>query len=128
MTKHPDTRPAAAARTLRWLALPLLLLTGCASGSTPPAAVQAPEAPVAVAATPASPGDVRSAQEAQANQATAAAAAASAVAAAEAEEQVAAPVPVDPVRPDVHLDLDDRAARVDLWDRVRRGFAMPDLD
>jgi membrane-bound lytic murein transglycosylase D len=32
------------------------------------------------------------------------------------------------VRPEVRLDLDDRAARVDLWDRVRRGFAMPDLD
>ena len=31
-------------------------------------------------------------------------------------------------RPDVRLDLDDRAARVDLWDRVRRGFAMSDLD
>ena len=37
-------------------------------------------------------------------------------------------MPVDPLRPDVHLDLDDRAARVDLWDRVRRGFAMSDLD
>jgi membrane-bound lytic murein transglycosylase D len=128
MTKHSDTRPTAAARSLRWLALPLVLLTGCASVPTPPAAVQAPEAPVAVAATPASPADVKSAQEAQAQQATAAAAAASAVAATEAEEQVAAPVPVDPVRPDVRLDLDDRAARVDLWDRVRRGFAMPDLD
>jgi len=37
-------------------------------------------------------------------------------------------VPVDPLRPGVRLDLDDRAARVGLWDRVRRGFAMPDLD
>ena len=128
MTKHSDTRPTVAARSLRWLALPLLLLTGCASVPTPPAAVQAPEAPVAVAATPASPADVKSAQEAQANQASAAAAAASAVAATEAEEQIAAPVPVDPVRPDVRLDLDDRAARVDHWDRVRHGFAMPDLD
>jgi membrane-bound lytic murein transglycosylase D len=45
-----------------------------------------------------------------------------------AEEAVPAPVPVDPIRPDVRLDLDDRSARVDLWDRVRRGFAMPDLD
>jgi len=132
MTKHPDTRPAAAARTLRWLALPLLLLAGCASAPWPPTAAQAPvqtgEAPVAVAATPASPGDVRTAQEAQAKQATPAAAAASAADAAPAEEQVASPVPVDPVRPEVRLDLDDRAARVDLWDRVRRGFAMPDLE
>jgi len=131
MTKHPDTRPAAAARTLRWLALPLVLLAGCASVSTPPTAVSAPEAPVAVDATPATPADVRSvkqAQAAQAVQATAATTSASAAAASLAEESVAPPVPVDPVRPDVRLDLDDRAARVDLWDRVRRGFAMPDLD
>ena len=45
------------------------------------------------------------------------------------ESEVAtAPVPVDPLRPEVRLDLDDRAAQTDLWGRVRRGFAMPDLD
>ena len=38
------------------------------------------------------------------------------------------PVAVDPLRPDVHLDLDDRAARIDLWTRVRRNFTIPDLD
>jgi membrane-bound lytic murein transglycosylase D len=37
-------------------------------------------------------------------------------------------VPVDPLRPEVRLDLEDRATRVDLWERVRRGFAMNDLD
>ena len=41
---------------------------------------------------------------------------------------VPVPVPVDPLRPDVRLDLDDRSAQTDLWARVRRGFAMPDLD
>ncbi len=42
----------------------------------------------------------------------------------------AAPVPavVDPLRPDVRVDPNDAAARMDLWTRVRRGFAMPDLD
>ena len=46
-----------------------------------------------------------------------------------AEPQVAiAPVPVDPLRPEVRLDLDDRAAQIDLWVRVRHGFTMPDLD
>jgi len=35
---------------------------------------------------------------------------------------------VDPMRPDVRVDLDSAAARTDLWVRVRRGFAMPDLD
>ena len=39
-----------------------------------------------------------------------------------------APIPVDPLRPEVRLDLDDRAAQTDLWARVRRGFAMPDLE
>ena len=36
--------------------------------------------------------------------------------------------PVDPVRPDVSVNLDDAAAQADLWARVRRGFKMPDLD
>jgi len=114
MTIRPDTQPRAA-RTVHWLALPLLLLAGC--GSVPPTtAVLAPEAPPVVVATPVAA-------------AAAASAPASQVAAAStAEEQVAAPVPVDPLRPEVRLDLDARAARVDLWERVRRGFAMPDLD
>jgi membrane-bound lytic murein transglycosylase D len=57
------------------------------------------------------------------------AAASSVEAAASAPEPAAAaPVPVDPLRPEVRLDLEDRAARVDLWERVRRGFAMNDLD
>jgi membrane-bound lytic murein transglycosylase D len=36
-------------------------------------------------------------------------------------------VAVDPLRPDVRLDLDDRAAQTDLWTRLRAGFAIPDL-
>ena len=45
------------------------------------------------------------------------------------ESEVAtAPIPVDPLRPEVRLDLDDRSAQTDLWQRVRRGFAMPDLE
>ena len=28
--------------------------------------------------------------------------------------------PVDPLRPDVRVDLDDRSATLDLWSRVRR--------
>lgn len=38
------------------------------------------------------------------------------------------PVPVDPLRPDVPFDIYDRTASTDLWERVRRGFTMPDLD
>ncbi|MEO9067095.1 MAG: transglycosylase SLT domain-containing protein [Caldimonas sp.] len=56
------------------------------------------------------------------------AAAAGALPARDVAETAVAPVPIDPLRPDVRLDLDDRSTRVDLWDRVRRGFAMTDLD
>ena len=34
---------------------------------------------------------------------------------------------LDPLRPSVVVDTDDAAARTDLWIRVRKGFAMPDL-
>ena len=100
---------------MHWLALPILLLAGCVS-VPPTTPVLAPEAPPVAVAPPAAV-----AASAPASTVTVAAAASS-------EEQVAAPVPVDPLRPEVRLDLDSRAARVDLWERVRRGFAMPDLD
>ncbi|MDB5819723.1 MAG: putative rane-bound lytic murein transglycosylase [Rhizobacter sp.] len=35
---------------------------------------------------------------------------------------------IDPVRPEVIVETDTAAARMDLWERVRRGFAIPDLD
>lgn len=48
------------------------------------------------------------------------------------DEPPAGAVAIDPVRPDVPLQLDDStvqdSARKDLWQRVRSGFAMPDLD
>ncbi len=118
MTTRPDTQPRAA-RTPLWLALPLLLLAGCVS-APPTTPVLAPEAPVAVAVPVPAGGETAKAAEQAAPVVTAAASPAS--------EPVAAPVPVDPLRPEVRLDLDARAARVDLWERVRRGFAMPDLD
>ena len=37
-------------------------------------------------------------------------------------------VPMDPLRPEVPVDLDDRSARIDLWKRVRDGYGIPDLD
>jgi membrane-bound lytic murein transglycosylase D len=38
------------------------------------------------------------------------------------------PIPIDPLQPDVKINLDDATARADLWTRLRRGFAIPDLD
>lgn len=121
MTNRTDARPAIAARTLHWVALPIALLAGCASAPRQQPSAQPPEATVAVAAPAPVTAEV-------AKRTDKIAAAAPDAAASAAEEPVTAPVPVDPVRPDVRLDLDDRAARVDLWERVRRGFAMPDLD
>ncbi len=115
MTTRPETQTDRAARLLLRLVLPVLLLAGCVSAPVSP---PSPSAPVAVATpAPVSNDDTRLAI-----------AAPNAPASPGANEVVAAPVPVDPLRPEVHLDLDDRTARVDLWDRVRRGFAMPDLD
>ncbi|MEO8155043.1 MAG: transglycosylase SLT domain-containing protein [Rhizobacter sp.] len=39
-----------------------------------------------------------------------------------------AAAPVDPLRPEEPVDLNSKIATVDLWERLRRGFAMPDLD
>ena len=36
--------------------------------------------------------------------------------------------PYDPLQPETKVNLDDSAARSDLWHRVREGFAIPDLD
>lgn len=43
-------------------------------------------------------------------------------------EEVPPPVAIDPLRPDVKIDPADVKARMDLWERVRRGFAIPDLE
>jgi membrane-bound lytic murein transglycosylase D len=54
--------------------------------------------------------------------------AASAALPAEEEPEKAAGPPSDPLRPEAVVSLEDEAARRDLWQRIRRGFAMPDLD
>jgi len=95
--------------------LPLLLLAACATSGAPSATTPIAPLPAASSAAPLPDPE-------------AASAVASAASAPAADEVATAPVPVDPLRPDVRLDLDDRAAQNDLWVRVRRGFAMPDLD
>ncbi len=99
--------------------LPLALLSACATPPSTPS--PSPSAvPVPVAAAP-----LRIDSPAAAAQVAAPATAPAAV----PEDAVApVPVPVDPLRPEVRLNLDDRSAQTDLWARVRRGFAMPDLD
>jgi membrane-bound lytic murein transglycosylase D len=58
--------------------------------------------------------------------------AAEAAAPAAAEAAVSVPIatetPVDPLRPEVPIDLTDRTVQTDLWQRVRDGFGIADLD
>jgi membrane-bound lytic murein transglycosylase D len=106
-------RIAAAAA---WWCLSLVMLAGCASSpgtlpdtGTPVATTEsaAPAMPVPEAAVSAAPEPP---------------------AAAEPDLPAPTPAAVDPLRPDVRLDLDDRSAQLDLWSRVRAGFAMPAFD
>lgn len=82
-----------------------LLLAGCATTTT------APTAPAEQASTSATPTAAASAAAGAASQGP------QAVAASRAARQAGR-----------GLDPDDEAARTDLWVRVRRGFAIPDID
>ncbi|MFZ5543800.1 MAG: transglycosylase SLT domain-containing protein [Pseudomonadota bacterium] len=116
------TPPAPLSRRLRrapLLALAAALwLAGCAAvPETEPAAVavvEPPQAAATAAAAASAPTDALVAIPADAVQAE--------------DHGPAVSAPVDPLRPEEHVDLDDRTARLDLWDRVRRGFTMPELD
>ncbi len=116
------TLPGAAALLLVLLAF----LGGCASGpgTTPPSAgTVTPVAPASASVSPPA-ATAASATVREAVVVTAEAVAASS--AASSPEPVA--IAVDPLRPDVRLDLDDRASQTDLWTRLRAGFAIPDLN
>ena len=127
-------------------ALPLvfaLTLAACASVDLTPAAGAAPVT-TAAAPTPADAASAPAVAASEVQSVAAADAAASAPANASAADAMdaddddadtakagAAPAvlpPYDPLQPETKVDLDDRAARSDLWHRVRDGFAIPDLD
>ncbi len=126
-------RPSAQRRSW-WLLLVPLLLAACTSAPLQPEpGVALP--PPDLAKPVATPEPSRSVPAPVATVPTAPVAAAPAIDAAASQpplapvvEAVPVPVAIDPLRPDVRLDLDDRAAQTDLWDRVRRGFGMPELD
>jgi len=101
----------------------LAMLAGCATGPTPPATqIPVPTPSVVAAASPAP----------EPRPATPAAPMPSPEAASAPGEATvpadAAGVPSDPVRPETPVDLQAVPVERDLWARVRRGFAMPDLD
>ena len=110
MTPSPILRLAAA-----WVLS--LLLGACTTLVEPPdqsanlpAVIAEANLPPAAASAPAS-----------------SASAPDAAASAPMEAPVAA-APVDPLRPEEPVDLNSQVAAIDLWERLRRGFAMPDLD
>jgi membrane-bound lytic murein transglycosylase D len=126
MTHRPTDR-------LRWRVLVRLtfaaltlggLLAGCATNGNPDApAIAANEALSAKG-----PDAAASAAAASAAASAPDGAASAPEMAAAPAEAASAPVAVDPLRPEAAVDLNDAQAHADLWARVRRGFAMPDLD
>jgi len=124
MTLSLQRRLRASASTgLRILALPVALLAGCATSvPTAPSTSSTPTPAVAAASAPAT---AASAVVLDTAPVPVAAASAPDV---DPDAASAAPVAVDPLRPEVRMALDDRAARIDLWSRVRGGFTIPDLD
>jgi membrane-bound lytic murein transglycosylase D len=99
--------------------LATVLLTACASPGAPGVDSVIAAAPVAGIEAP-SPAASTPTVEATASASRASVAADSGETVTEA--------PVDPWRPEVPVDLDDRMAQTDLWQRVRNGFGIADLD
>ncbi len=109
--------PAAAA------ALILAALAGCATQGLPPVGDAAPLPP------PAAPVETSTAPTLPAPPTSAAAPAPAPAPAPASPADLPAAIATDPLRPDAPPDrFDDEAGRRDLWQRVRKGFAMPDLD
>jgi membrane-bound lytic murein transglycosylase D len=117
MEERTPMSPFAGLRSLLCASVCALLIAGCA---TPP--------PVAETPPPAPPAPVAEAASAPAAAPVAAQPASAPELVAATPVEAEAPQPVDPLRPEVLVDLNDSAARADLWARLRRGFSMPDLD
>ena len=122
MTPPVKQRPRLrAVRALLVLAVPAFILAGCAA----PGGLATPQPEVSIP----SPAPTPTPQAKTPEPVTAAPAPVAAASGAASEPQGdATAVVVDPLRPDVRLDLNDRSAKIDLWERVRNGFAMPDID
>jgi membrane-bound lytic murein transglycosylase D len=111
-------------RALTGLLAGAALLGACATAPLP-----SDEPPIPVATPASAPADVQVAHAAVAASAAAAAASAPADAAsAPAQDEPVVTTPVDPLRPETPVDLNEPTAHADLWARLRRGFAMPELE
>jgi len=97
----------------RLLPLLTLLLAACASTSPPIAELPAP----AATAAPVALSSNRTVESAPVTRASAA-----------AFDQMSAALVEDSLQPGAKINLDDSQAQADLWMRVRKGFALQDLD
>jgi membrane-bound lytic murein transglycosylase D len=104
------------------LAIVLVALAACA---TPPSEPTAPT----TAAQPPQP-EVAAVSTAQPEVVVATASVLSPTAAPDMAQADGTPfiIAIDPLQPTVVIDPDDPSARIDLWVRMRSGFAIPDLD
>jgi len=120
--------PAAACRAALLLSgICLAVLSGCATvpgGQTAAAPALANQSAGGASALALQAGQ-GAANSGATGQSASAAAATSAHAPGDAATTL---VTIDPLQPTAALDLDDSAARTDLWVRVRAGFAMPEHD
>ncbi len=103
-----------------------VLLAACAHIEAPDQSGDIP-AVIAKAELPAPAGSAAAAAPAASAPVAASAPTAAASTPAEESGPVAA-APVDPLRPEEPVDLESKTAGSDLWERLRRGFAMPELD
>ena len=93
--------------------------TASGSGVTPGDGSMAPVAPRSAAASSPTPSQSEGATGPSA---------ATITAAGNAPVTDAVAEPIDPLRPEVRVNLEDRSARLDLWTRVRQGFGVANLD
>lgn len=119
----------------RWRTVAALLAAATLLGACATAPLPSEETTTASGAPAVAPAEsaVQVAHAALAASAAASAAATAASAPADAasapsQEEPAAAAPVDPLRPETPVDLNEPTAHADLWARLRRGFAMPDLE
>ncbi len=120
MKQHPPLRcPLAAA-----LAVLASLLSACATIEPPD---QSADIPTVIATAPQAPANTPATPEPPEPQEVAPQPAVAASEPSSAEIPVASR-PVDPLRPEEPVNLDSTDATGDLWERLRRGFAMSDLE
>jgi membrane-bound lytic murein transglycosylase D len=99
---------------------------GVALSSTGWAQENSPEPPRAAATAPAVPRPVAAAPVPLATPASPAAPVATTNAA--KDDLPVAEAPMDPLNPDAKVNFDDEVAHQDLWQRIRDGYRMPDLN